>query len=539
MLIKKCNRLFIPLLFFLLPSLSFGGQKNIFFFHTYPSTLPWTEKLDSGIETALSTRNDWVLYSEYMDVPRLGDALSEQEWCDYLSRKYESVEFSVIFAESSQAVHFISKYGRELFGDVPIVLFGSEPLDITPKTFYLKSQQDIAVVDTYNTALKQNPKKRKIVIIHNQPGFYMEELKDLRRLVEVDGLEMTLLSDFSLAELYSSIENLKGDEIVFFFPFFSDAKGERLTPFKVLKEISSLSPSPVYTFWSSLFESGCVGGVMVDSRKIAMEMFRAADDFFQNGTYGSDYTTNQSFVDWNAVKTYHLHLSGLSHDTVIINKPVSFFKTYSHEIMIASSVVLAVFLAVALCILSRINRIKRRLQILNCELKKAHQKAEELALKDPLTGLLNRRALMKVIDYEINRNHRISQPLSFTIIDIDHFKVINDTYGHEVGDKVLQSLSDLFLSSIRKTDRVARWGGEEFMLVTADTGIEKARGLGEKLRQSVEKNAFPRQVPVTISLGVGQYDGSENFEACFQRIDAALYKAKEEGRNRVCMANLP
>ena len=159
---------------------------------------------------------------------------------------------------------------------------------------------------------------------------------------------------------------------------------------------------------------------------------------------------------------------------------------------------------------------------MNIELKEAHRKAEELSLQDSLTSLYNRRAIMKIVDYEIRRSRRVGIPLSALIIDIDHFKQINDTYGHEMGHRILQSLSTILTTEIRSPNIVSRWGGEEFVLITSDSSLEFAAVVGNKIRTAVEEHIFPQDISVTISLGVGQYSKSEDFQNFFRRIDAAL-----------------
>lgn len=160
-----------------------------------------------------------------------------------------------------------------------------------------------------------------------------------------------------------------------------------------------------------------------------------------------------------------------------------------------------------------------------------------LAETDRLTGLFNKGKFNEVLKKEVERAKRYKRPLSLIIFDIDHFKRINDTYGHKVGDEVLKELAKIIKSVIRKADFVARWGGEEFVILAPETDLDGALNLAEKLRQTVEKHQFPTVKNVTISLGVAQYIDGETPEEFIIRADMALYKAKENGRNRVEVAN--
>ncbi len=165
------------------------------------------------------------------------------------------------------------------------------------------------------------------------------------------------------------------------------------------------------------------------------------------------------------------------------------------------------------------------------------ERFKHLAETDRLTGLFNKGKFNEVLKREIERARRYKRPLSLIIFDIDHFKRINDTYGHKVGDEVLKELAKLIKKNIRKTDFAARWGGEEFVILAPETDLDGAVKLAEKLRQTVEKHEFPTVKNVTISLGVAQYIDGESPEEFVIRADMALYKAKEGGRNRVEVAN--
>ncbi len=150
---------------------------------------------------------------------------------------------------------------------------------------------------------------------------------------------------------------------------------------------------------------------------------------------------------------------------------------------------------------------------------------------DPLTKILNRRGLME----DINRKITLAESFSLVVIDIDHFKQINDRYGHPTGDKVLQELALLIKSNIRSNDLFGRWGGEEFIMVLDTTVPATASALAEKLRQAVERHRFSAVNSVTCSFGVcSPQQAALSFEQLFATADRALYQAKESGRNQVC-----
>ncbi|MDT8407707.1 MAG: diguanylate cyclase [Methylococcales bacterium] len=169
------------------------------------------------------------------------------------------------------------------------------------------------------------------------------------------------------------------------------------------------------------------------------------------------------------------------------------------------------------------------------ELKMQLALAYNQALHDPLTGLANRGAYDERLNYEISRWQRDQAPLSLMICDIDHFKHINDTFGHRAGDKTLKIIASILKQHCRQTDFVARFGGEEFVMLLPNTEAESALTLAEKLRQQVELARFAaasKTIKITISFGISQFVQDDNAEQFFERADQALYRAKREGRNR-------
>ncbi len=175
---------------------------------------------------------------------------------------------------------------------------------------------------------------------------------------------------------------------------------------------------------------------------------------------------------------------------------------------------------------------------LTIENAKLFAKVEEMALRDTLTGLYNRRYFHQILDYELNRAKRYHQPLSLIFIDLDHFKEINDTFGHSVGDQFLKQISQKLQSLFRTTDLVARYAGDEFVAVLPATSSEGAMILAHRLQEtlgSYQIMARGKTLQVSVSIGVDTYEGSEGIGGVtfIDRADKAMYEAKAHGRNCV------
>lgn len=168
----------------------------------------------------------------------------------------------------------------------------------------------------------------------------------------------------------------------------------------------------------------------------------------------------------------------------------------------------------------------------------AEKALTHFASTDPLTGLFNRRAFIEIAERETARSLRKRQVVSLVLCDIDFFKRINDSRGHAAGDYVLQMVAELLRKELREYDVIARWGGEEFLILLSDADIVVAAGVAERVRAQVESTLFTFEevlIPVSMTLGVSQVRTDENWRVALNHADAALYRGKAEGRNRVML----
>ena len=166
---------------------------------------------------------------------------------------------------------------------------------------------------------------------------------------------------------------------------------------------------------------------------------------------------------------------------------------------------------------------------------------EQESITDPLMGIFNRRHLDRRLQEEVIRCHRYDLLLAVLLVDIDHFKKVNDTWGHQVGDLVLKHVSRIFVDALRQTDMVARFGGEEFVILLPHTPEHEAYTLAERLRKTVEKTPLQltlneKQVEIMVTISIGSACVLPENDTAFdllERADRAMYRAKQEGRNRV------
>lgn len=209
---------------------------------------------------------------------------------------------------------------------------------------------------------------------------------------------------------------------------------------------------------------------------------------------------------------------------------------------------LTVFLIVQIVLNARATLTReRRLVEVAAELRETSAELERLAMIDPLTGVLNRRAFFERLDTEFRRSQRYARSLTVVMVDVDHFKDLNDRYGHATGDSVLAKCAELLAADLRQSDEVGRYGGEEFAILLPETSLANGVTVAEKLRMAIDglridsPDGGEQAIHVTISAGVASYPspGATDGLALLDRADRALYEAKHAGRNRVEVDQAP
>ena len=231
---------------------------------------------------------------------------------------------------------------------------------------------------------------------------------------------------------------------------------------------------------------------------------------------------------------------GISLFTVVSYSLVIFFTHHTGTGLLVPQfeMVIGVALLTSLLVYASIGRefsiLRKAYGEKNSELRRALARIEELAVTDELTGLNNRRYLLKTLEKQRALAIRQDIPFVVAFIDIDHFKEVNDDYGHRIGDQVLAELAHLLRVSVREVDLAARYGGEEFVLLLSGLNLEAAQGVLERIRMSVELHRFSEaELTQTVSIGVAQYHPDEDTEEVLNRADRMLYEAKRDGRNLV------
>ena len=233
-----------------------------------------------------------------------------------------------------------------------------------------------------------------------------------------------------------------------------------------------------------------------------------------------------------AMSLYALLTMGAGMLWMSVRDPMNF----PPEVEAVHFLILMILQSMAALLGAQFGEMRRRLRNRKRELEVALDRIQELANRDSLTGLYNRRYAQELIDHHVHLKDRNGRPLAMALIDLDHFKQVNDQYGHAVGDRVLQTFAQQARQATRDADIVARWGGEEFLIVMPETSADGAALLVERLREALSAVAVSDAVPalrIAFSAGITAHRAGEHTDQTVQRADEALYEAKRAGRDRV------
>ncbi len=522
-------------LIILLVAAALPAQK-ILVVNTYNPTYPWTAYFNLGLrQAAEQSGGKTELFFEDLDITRFGSDEDKDNFARYLSAKYSQYPLDGVIGNSDEACTFIEEHCN-FPPSMPKAYYTSKLDFEAPNILSLDNKYRDVVIKTWELMQVLFPQVQRIKIIKGENAT-SKTIYDELTAAAGSTVDISMLDNFSLESLKNIVAKEPKDTVFLFTPVTADKNGLQLIPKQLLTELSSISPCPIFTLWDTLLGSGCVGGQVLSAQRTSQELLKGIQDYMQTGRFSSEYKISVTFLDWNVLKKYKMNTDAVPEDALVLNKPQPFYIVHAKAILVTSNIVLAVFFIIFLSGLILIVKAYRKLKMTNEELDAAREKAESLSLHDTLTGLYNRRAIEPMINYELNRKKRFGSSVSLLILDIDHFKNVNDTYGHDEGDEVLKKIAHTLNDYRRSTDLPSRWGGEEFLILLADTDEGQALLIAEKLRTACSTLTFEKSPSITVSIGIAEAHYDETFDSWFKRVDSALYSAKNTGRNRTIAAS--
>lgn len=551
-------------------------RKNVLLLHNLNPDYPAVAQFDQGLLAVLraSDRFDVRVAAEYLNVTSF-EALPSYlpETARYLELKYTHWKPDVVFADRA-VTGLYTQYLHGKFQNVPCFIAqdrggeGSVPGSVFKTISWSTSTADI--VKNLELILTLRPKTRTVLVVLGAS----EEERRLAAEVEkaaagyADRVTCVLTCGLSQAALLEQAAAVPADAAILYLRFALDGDGVVHIPAQVAKEITARAAAPVFVVAQHLLGDGAVGGYAASfellGRRTALWILDALDG---REPSGASLTTPVSdfMFDWRALKRFNIPESALPPGSHILFHDATLWETYRFYIVSGLAVLVAeTFLVLGLVV----NRLRRRraeaaLAALNAtletrvtqrtrelheandqlgeakkELEALNHNLELLTRTDSLTGLPNRRHAEEALQDALVRFSRYGQGFVVALVDIDHFKQVNDRHGHEAGDALLRDVARVMAKGLRHCDLVARWGGEEFLLLLPGTDLDGAGQLLERIRERLETAALrcgPARASVTATIGAAVVRCGDDVEDVVRRADAAMYRGKEDGRNRVVL----
>ena len=571
-------------------------KKTVLILFPYQVDLPVSMIAAQAIREEFGSVADFNLdvYYEYLDLNRFPDPVYQKRQFDLFTAKYKSKQVDLVIVTSEAMLNLWLAHRADILPNTPIVFFDittdrldvlSLPADVTGVSGVVDYSKSVQWV------LDKMPTVNEIVIVHGVGQTDQDYIQPVLTLQEkMKGqIKFTDLSDLPLSEIKQRVAELPKTSIVLYHLMFEGADGNRYRPIDVARELVTVSSVAVISGYDQFIDTGTLGGYMYsidqqarDAAQISLRVLRGE----AINTIPIVKNRSDRFIfDHLALLRFGIPLSLLPPDSVIKNRQYSFWELYRTQIIFvtASFTLLLMVVAFLGVVTQHLTKARADLSQLNANLESQIQErtvalrqnnrelefeiterkqTEELlqkangqlladmekigqlqtelreqAIRDPLTGLFNRRYMNESMGREIMRAERENEQLSFIISDIDHFKMINDTYGHQVGDKFLVEVASLIKNNTRGSDIACRYGGEEFLLVLPDAAMASAAKCAEEIRKKFAKIIVyheGKELKLTASFGVATYpEHGKKAEEIILKADKAMYKSKQDGRNQV------
>lgn len=502
-------------------------KKRVLILHAYHQGFHWTDRIMEGIHETFENHKNIELFVNYMDTKRRSDPRYFELLRDLYATKYQRFEFDAIISSDDHALDFLLQYRDELFPGTPVVFSGLNAFSterLRGNKNYTGVYESYDVAGTIDLIRRLHPKVKQIAAITDETrsGNIFKALLEATEKNLPSQLKINYLHNLSPSNLAGELERLPNDSIVLWAIYLRLPSGLTFSSSESVKFVSNSSQFPTYCVWDVVGQ-GVVGG------KITSPNFQgetAANLVLKiiAGTPADEIPVTGSplvnIFDYRALEKYAIDLAQLPENSIVKNKPQSIYEQYREYVWGVSIIIF--LLAMAVIFLITIILLKRH-----------KDKFEGMAMHDQLTGLYNRHYLQEVAVHKLAEALRHNYSLCLLVLDLDHFKKINDTHGHIVGDFVLQEVSMLLENFSRGEDIVARIGGEEFVMLLDHCNIAEANGKAHVIKEKVSQ-LNPRGIPITVSIGLaGLNESGEVFPKLLERADKAVYIAKSQGRNCV------
>lgn len=546
-------------------------EKNIIVLHQYSVDTPYNIEFNEGLIKTLNEENEYVFnfYFEYFEMDKFpNNDVYLQSIIEQLKIKKELSNWTPdVVISSGGLFDFLQENRSELFGEVPFVLIPrryekhSEKLsELYSKDVIIRSKEDYG--KNFKLILDTQSDVKKIYVVIGASDNEQNIVEDIKAEAESysNQVEFIYLNKMSYSDMIDTLKSASDDSVILFVRWLNDVEGKAFVPVRVLNAISKVANVPIYGTQRQFLGEGIVGGYLYDLYQVSKEAAKATISIIEGGNLKSYISTenayNEFVFDERYLERWDIDLEKLPLGSRIEFKEDSLWDTYGVYIILAALVIILQLVLIVGLVSNYRKRMmaEEELYIMNesletqvsvrtqelenakARLEDVNKELELLSRLDPLTKLYNRKHMNERLNEAKSLFVRSGQIFTVMMLDIDDFKKINDSYGHAIGDEILKMVSSCLVENFRKHDVVARWGGEEFLILCSMLNEENSRLCAEQIRKKIEELIYHHDdidLSVTVTIGVSTIRDGETVDEMVNRADKALYRGKKEGKNKV------
>ncbi|MBM7866497.1 diguanylate cyclase [Heliobacterium gestii] len=506
---------------------SYTDKKQILLLQSYDSGMDWTANMEAGIRAVFNDTDRYTLYLDYMDAKRNISPEYMHKTVPLFIEKYKNKHFDAVIVADDVAYHFALTYRKQLFADTPVVFCGVngfEPADLAGQVNMTGVVEKVDFQQTIEMALRLHPRTERIVIVNDWSDTGIANRRQLEAILPDFGerVHFEFIGDVNMAEVQEKVAHLSSDSLVLLVTFNQDKSHSVFSYEESAELIARASSAPVYGCWDFYLGHGIVGGMVTSGytqgETAAKLALRALNGERLEGVPVIRESPNRYMFDHRQLQRWQIDAARLPAGSVIVNKPESFYEK-NQSIVFGASVLFAFLLYIIGTL--QINIRRRR---------KAEETLRVFATIDELTGLFNRRSGMQFLQKHMEEAKRCRKELTVCFVDVNDLKRINDTFGHDEGDRLIKTVADLLQKSLRDSDVICRLGGDEFLLILPDCDLARAQKIWERVEESRRSINRIGLMPYAINFshGFACYDPLEGLspDELIKRADMEMYETK-------------
>lgn len=514
-------------------NITYSKQKNVLILLSYSATNSWNNSILQGLKEAFAAYDGNIqLFIEYMDTKRHTDKGYLHRLATVYEEKYRQEPIDLLIASDDNAFRFAMKNRKFLFSDPPIVFCGINYLDEPDKMI---AENITGVMESYDIAgtiqlgLSLYPQTKKIFVINDQTTSGIANSKKLREAQQDFPEEITIVDSgpLSMAELLAKVSILDNETLILLMSFTTDRNNHRFSYKTSIDMIRSAANRPILGFWDFYVGHGITAGAITSG----FDQGKMAGDISKSILSGKSVSSLpvvlkspiKKIIDYRELERFPLVEKRFADDVILLNKPYSFIErnrkiTYATLVLVSLLLLLILFQAVKIALQKR-----------------TQKELSNIAETDELTGAKNRHYLVKYLEGVIQTSCSTQTPLALCYLDIDNLKLVNDGFGHQVGDIYILSVVHAIRKHTRSKDVLARIGGDEFVLVLAGCEEQETARICSDINLELEKKKDEKNLQFSMSLSCGismlDLNNPATPEHFLEQADKEMYQNKKHRKN--------